>query len=159
MECRIFADLNYSRHTAILQDNKKAILAKVHSLLSYFPYAANTFDAVKKKYPWNHNYRYEKIPGLLAAMWSTPQERQLQLETEFSLTLQQLFAVESLRKMTDANIFRGLKELPLTSGETAELESWGSIEKRIISGRNFKSIPETCKAIENMVTSYEKRLA
>jgi hypothetical protein len=147
MECRLAKGMAYTRHTAVLYEARAAILDKINRI-PVFAYSCKPFEAIRQKYPWREDYRFERIPGVLGAMWSSAQERMLQQQPEFSLTLQQLSAVEALRKLPEGRIFRGLKELPLTEGTTGELQTWASIEKRIISGRNFRDVGATCKAID-----------
>lgn len=75
MECKIFPGLNYSRFTSILQDTKTNIIARIKAF-PIFKYSSITIEEIKKKYScWNENYRFERVPGLLEALWSSAQEQ------------------------------------------------------------------------------------
>jgi hypothetical protein len=111
MECKIFDGLKYTRFKSFLQEQSKALITKVRSIPD-FEYRSEVLEPIKAKYSENDFGMIERVPGVLGGRWSVAEESKLQEQPEYSIILQQLRAIEVLRKFPESNLFRGLVQFP-----------------------------------------------
>ena len=152
MECKVFNRLKYTKFKPILQENKSLIVARAKTVPE-FKFTSEIVESLKGK----KDFKFEQVPGVLDSGWCKAYEENLQNGKEFSFVLQQLKAVELMRKFPEAFVFRGLSELPSRGASKSQhLDTWGSIEKRIISGRNYLDIAAVHSGITKMVGRYQQ---
>lgn len=93
MECKVFDRLKYTKFKPILQENKGLIVSRAKVFLE-FKYSSKIVENLKSK----QTFKLEMVPGVLDSGWSSANEENLQKDQEISFVLQQLNAVELMRK-------------------------------------------------------------